>query len=672
MSDASVYPAPRVQPAGDQAVLVEIGEGIDEAVNRRVHALALELEQRRIAGVVDLVPTYRSLLVNYDPLRLPYDRLAAAIAEAARALDVTRLPAPNRVEIPTCYGGSFGPDLAFVARHNGRSEDEVVAIHTAGTYRVFMMGFSPGFAYLGGMSSSIAAPRLKTPRTAIPAGSVGIAQNQTGIYPVESPGGWQLIGRTPVRLFDPTHTPPTLVGPGDEISFVKIDEKRYRDLEATSHPAPPASPVADLAAEGAHDARLSPAVEVLEAGLLTPVQDLGRYGWQRYGVPVSGAMDCFAARVANLLVGNDERAAALEITLAGPQLLLLDDLVLAVTGADLQPRVDDTAAPTWQAFAAPKGAVLSFRGRRAGARAYLAVAGGLAVPVVLGSRSTYLRSRLGGVEGRPLQPGDRLLHQQGPASIAARQLPRSWLPTYLGSHRVRVVLGPQDDMFTARGIDTLLASAYMVGAQSDRMGFRLEGPPIEHRTTADIISDGTPAGAVQVAGDGQPLVLLADRGTTGGYAKIATVVSVDLARLAQCRPGDRVFFDAVTVEEAHEALRRQDALFTELRSSESGLLPTVFSRAAAPGDGHRIHPAKPDGGGPASVVVRAPLPGKIVHVAVREGDVVERGQPLCALEAMKMQNALVASHAGRVTAVRVAAGDQVAHGQALVEIETAT
>jgi antagonist of KipI len=305
--------------------------------------------------------------------------------------------------------------------------------------------------------------------------------------------------------------------------------------------------------------------EVLDAGGLTTVQDLGRYGFQRYGVPVSGAMDAFALRVANLLVGNGEGDAGLEMTLAGPQLLCLANTVVAVTGGDLQPRLDDGAAPMWEAFPVAAGSVLSFRGRRTGARGYLGVAGGLDVPVVLGSRSTYLRSRFGGIEGRALRPGDLLPAGQASGPVDVRRLPHGFLPTYIGSHTVRAVLGPQASAFTKRGVQTLLGSAYTIAAESDRMGYRLEGPAIERCAPADIISDGTPAGAVQVPGSGVPIILLADRGTAGGYTKIAAVISADLPRLAQSGPGDRVFFQAVTVEEAHAALRREAAFFEELR-----------------------------------------------------------------------------------------------------------
>ncbi len=663
MNGSHLFPEPRMRPAGDQALLVEVGDGIDETVNRTVHALALALAGRQVPGIVDLIPTYRSLLVNYDPRRLGFTALTAAVREASATLDTASLPAPRHVEIPTRYGGEHGPDLPFVARHNSLGEDDVIAIHSSGVYRVFMMGFSPGFAYLGGMSARIATPRLQTPRTSIPAGSVGIAQHQTGIYPVESPGGWQLIGRTPARLFDPARTPPTLVEPGDVITFRPIDEAEYRALaREPSEIRTVASAGQGVSLADAAD----PVIEILDAGALTTVQDLGRYGFQRYGVPVSGAMDAFALRMANLLVGNGEDAAALEMTVSGPQLIFLEAAVIAVTGADLQPRAGDVPAPMWQAFSMAKGAALSFRGLRSGARAYLAIAGGLDVPVVLGSRSTYLRSRLGGLDGRALRPGDRLRRGAVPHPLHARRLPPGWLPTYLGSHRVRVVLGPQDSAFKPGAIQTLVSSAFTIGAQSDRMGYRLEGPRIEHRDGADILSDGTPAGAVQVAGDGMPLVLLADRGTTGGYAKIATVIGADLPRLAQAKPGDRVFFDAVTIEEAHEALRRQEAVFDQIRTGPAALL----DHAASFGVASRPSPVTRNVG-PAPAAVTAPLPGRIVEIDASAGDNVERGQRLCVLEAMKMQNPVCATRTGRVTAVHVCVGDQVTHAQVLFEIESA-
>ncbi|MGE5359224.1 MAG: 5-oxoprolinase subunit PxpB [Bacteroidales bacterium] len=679
------YSPPRIAPAGDAALVVELGEGIDDAVNRRVHALARALEHAGIDGLIDLVPTYRSLLVCYDPVRARFAMLESLVRDALGALDRTNAQPARVVEIPTCYGGEHGPDLPFVASHARLAPDEVVRVHAAGRYTVFMMGFSPGFAYLGGMPPEIAAPRLKTPRTRIPAGSVGIAQQQTGIYPVESPGGWQLIGRTPLLLFDPRRTPPTTLQPGDTIRFVPIDAERYEELErqqSRDHgreavPSPKAdpagqgsSPRSDAAGQGfslAGEHGFEPAIEVLNGGGFTTVQDLGRYGFQRYGVPVSGAMDTFALRIANLLVGNAEGAAALEMTITGAELLFVASATIAIAGADLRPRLDDQYAPMWRPFVVPAGSVLTFRGCRAGARAYLAVAGGIDVPPVLNSRSTYIRSGLGGFRGRALQAGDVVAIGPPGQPDSGRALPPSFFPAYLGGHRVRVLLGPQQDGFTRRGIDTLLGSAYTIAPQSDRMGYRLEGPAVEHRGRADIVSDGSPAGAVQVPGDGQPLVLLADRGTTGGYAKIATVITADLPRLAQSRAGDRVFFDAVGENEARAALIRHETVVEALRRAPLSRIGADGRLARATATTARSAEDSPETA--ASVDAKAPLPGKVIEIVVQAGDPVVRGQTLCVLEAMKMHNAIAAPRTGRIAAIHVKVGDPVSDGDVLVVIE---
>ena len=318
-------------------------------------------------------------------------------------------------------------------------------------------------------------------------------------------------------------------------------------------------------------------LEVLDGGILTTVQDLGRTGYQRYGVPQSGALDSYALRVGNILVGNPDGAAGLEMTLAGPRLRILADTVLAVTGADVQGQLNDVPFPPWQATAAPAGAILSFGDMARGMRAYLAVAGGIDVPPVMGSRSTYVRARLGGHEGRPLRPGDLLpAAGAGPLDrVYGRRLPDEGIPVpQMPFPVLRVVLGPHTDAFSPEGVAAFLDAAYTISPQSDRTGYRLQGPAVEHSGGADIVSEGVPLGAIQVAGDGMPMVLLADRGTTGGYTKLATIVSVDLPLLAQATPGDVVTFQSVTLEEAHALLRAQEEFLDCVRHSP----PAVFAR----------------------------------------------------------------------------------------------
>ena len=224
-----IYPEPRFLPAGDAAIVVELGDAISPAINRRVRSLSLALENGSVPGVFDFLPTYRSVLVYYDPLSASPDAVQSQIARLLQSPDAEAAANPRVALIPTLYGGDMGPDIAFVASHAGISEQEVIAIHSATDYLIYMMGFSPGFAYLGGLDQRLTTPRLESPRTEIPAGAVGIAESQTGVYPVASPGGWQLIGRTPLRLFDPARNPPALLSAGDYVRFTPLADRAEYD-----------------------------------------------------------------------------------------------------------------------------------------------------------------------------------------------------------------------------------------------------------------------------------------------------------------------------------------------------------------------------------------------------------------------------------------------------------
>ncbi len=216
------------KPAGDSALLIIFGDRIEEGINKKVHAVANAIEKASPDWLIEVVPTYTSIYVYYNPLKLSYQEVLDAIKPFLSA--EPKEEKPRIVEIPTVYGGKFGPDIEFVAQYNGLTIDDVIEIHSKPLYRVYMLGFTPGFAYLGGMDERIATPRLEKPRLKVPAGSVGIAGKQTGIYPIESPGGWRLIGRTPLRLFTPEKDPPTLLQPGDYVKFVPISEEEFWEL----------------------------------------------------------------------------------------------------------------------------------------------------------------------------------------------------------------------------------------------------------------------------------------------------------------------------------------------------------------------------------------------------------------------------------------------------------
>ena len=295
-------------------------------------------------------------------------------------------------------------------------------------------------------------------------------------------------------------------------------------------------------------------LKIIRPGPMTTVQDQGRYGFQDRGVPVSGAMDQAAYRLGNLLAGNAGKEASLEITVGGLAAEFLRDTWFAVTGAEQEARLNNHTIPTWTAHQASKGDVLSLDFGRKGARWYLAVAGGLNVPLVMGSRSTYLRGGFGGLEGRALRKGDVLESGLPMGSGIFSPLPSELIPNYSHEPILRVILGPQDDEITEEGLNAFLTAEYTVTQRSDRMGCLLAGPPIKHKTGPDIISDATAFGSIQVPGSGQPIILMADRQTIGGYVKIATVTTVDLPLIAQALPGNRIRFKAIGIEEAQALL----------------------------------------------------------------------------------------------------------------------
>ena len=313
-------------------------------------------------------------------------------------------------------------------------------------------------------------------------------------------------------------------------------------------------------------------LKILTAGALTTVQDVGRFGAGRFGVPFSGAVDKFSLRIGNLLVGNPEDEAALEITVIGPRILALADAVIAVTGADMQPAINGEPVQMWRSQILRKGDILSFRGPRNGCRAYLMIGGGISVPVVMGSRSTNLSARFGGLEGRPLRKDDTLfsVSPAGHLSTESKTFDSASIPIYASEQKLRVIPGPQDHHFAIRSRELFLSSPFRVTPESDRVGIRLSGPRIEALQGLDesIISEGVVPGAIQVPGDAQPIILLGET-ITGGYRKIATVISADLPLLGQLRPGDTVRFSSVSVKEAISALKETETMIRRFKETDA-------------------------------------------------------------------------------------------------------
>jgi len=323
---------------------------------------------------------------------------------------------------------------------------------------------------------------------------------------------------------------------------------------------------------------------IIQGGLLTTIQDSGRSGFRNIGMPAAGVMDRDAARIGNLLLGNDENAPVLEMTLTGATLACDDPLQFVVTGGDMQPRLNGEPLELWRVYQAERGDQLDCAGLRSGCRAYLTVAGGFVASIVLGSVSTYLRGQLGGYHGRALQAGDVLQTGESASNRAhvGLKLPEVHQPDYRAA--LRVILGPQDDAFTPQGIETFLSSVYTVTHEMDRMGCRLDGASIEHRINADIISDGLMPGAIQIPAHGKPIIMLADAQTTGGYAKIATVIAVDLPSVAQMKPGDHLTFQPISIEDAQRLYREREMQMDELRA----WIAATISKKQRPTTAYRI------------------------------------------------------------------------------------
>lgn len=537
-------------PLGDCAIVIDLGNDVEEGVASRVRALVANLGGAPPQGVVDIVPAHAQVAVFYDPVRIGDFKAFCREMEArvAQADDAAVAAVGRRVEIPTHYGGSSGPDLDAVSRSSGMAPEEVISLHSGAEYLVHAIGFVPGFPYLGGLPKRLVTPRRATPRAKVERGSVGIGGAQTGIYPIATPGGWNIIGRTPLWLFNPHRESPALLQVGDRVKFVPLSAA---ELEQQLMVAGAAEEEARRAREEAHREALQrgAGLEVSSAGMFTTVQDCGRPNHRAAGVSPGGAADPFGLRVANLLVGNPEGAAALEFTLVGPEIVFHHDALIALGGAEFG------GMPRWQPLSISRGTRLKLGVAKNGYRGYLAVAGGIAVSPVLGSRSTNVRGGFGGLEGRILRDRDRL-----PVVPVQRRVTGRWhidermLPVYSHAPILRVLPGAQAPDFGR----ALYTRAFTVSPQLDRMGVRLRGESLGHAWGGDPTSKVIAPGTIQVPPDGQPIILLADAQTIAGHTQVAHVISVDLPLVAQLRSGDTVRFREVSLEEAHELARARE------------------------------------------------------------------------------------------------------------------
>lgn len=503
----------KILPCGDVGLLVEVA-GLPEVL-----ALADAVRAAAPRGLLDLVPGARTLL-----LTTARGTDLAALRRAVHTLAVqagSLVPDGATVSIEVVYDG---PDLAEVSRLTGLDTDAVVAAHTGTPWRVGFGGFAPGFAYLTDGDPRLNVPRRDESRTTVAPGSVGLAGEFSGVYPRSSPGGWQLIGRTNAALWDEDRDPPALLHAGDRVRFVAVQ---------TLEPArPPATQPHPSGGE---------AIEVVATGPLALVQDLGRIGHAESGVGRSGAADRAALALANRLVANPEGAGAIEAVLGGLAVRARKVLTVALTGAPAPADIDGMPVGHNALLTLRPGQLLRLGAPTRGLRTYLAVRGGIAVAPVLGSRAADV---LSGVGPAPLTAGQLLPVGREPATLPIVDVAPVALPA-ADTVTLRAVPGPRADWLA--DASELTRTVWTASSRSDRVGMRLDGPPLHRRDLGELPSEGILRGAVQVPPGGEPVVFLSDHPTTGGYPVVAVLLDADADRAAQVRPGQQVRFKYVPV-----------------------------------------------------------------------------------------------------------------------------
>lgn len=522
--------AMRFLPVRSGRVLVELAD-LETTL-----ALLASLEREPLAGVLELVPAARTLLIAFDPGRLTPSHLVAEIS--GRNLSAAPAAAGPLVEIPVRYDGE---DLGEVAAVLGMSETEVVHRHTTAEYTVAFTGFAPGFAYLAGGDPLLAVPRRKTPRTQVPAGAVGLAGAFSGVYPKTSPGGWQLIGSTPLAMFDLEREPAAILQPGYRVRFIDMAGS---DTAAAVDQREPA-----VTAKATHEQTVAAQIHILDVPFPILFQDLGRPGQASQGIGVSGAADRASLKAANSLVGNAPGSPALEITLGRLRFQVKGAGVMALTGAPASIAIEAAdgtvlAAANDTPMALEDGDTVSIGAPSRGFRSYLAMRGGFAVTPVLGSASCDTLAQIG---PRALVAGDTVDILAAPAGalVATGQALRAVLPAAGDMVTLDVALGPRTDWFTPQAVASFLSQDWQVTSQASRVGIRLKGIALERSDTRELPSEATVQGAVQVPASGQPVLFLADHPLTGGYPVIANVAAHHLDLAGQIPIGANVRFKAL-------------------------------------------------------------------------------------------------------------------------------
>ena len=539
---------PKFYQLSETAIAVEWGDKMDENIHQQVLTLFHLLQQQPFPGFVESVPAYTTLSIFYQlelipsntgsPFLFIKNQVAALLLQVQGELSPdTPLAPKGYISIPVCYDDAYAPDLDSVAVAKGISKESVMALHQETTYKVYMMGFLPGFAYMGTVSDAIASARKPTPRARVEAGSVGIAGKQTGIYPIDTPGGWQIIGRTPSRMFDPEAKHPFLLKTGDTVKFYTISKAAFEessDPKNTPPPRPPASRPADAV--------------LLKSGIYTTMQDYGRFGFRAFGVPAGGAMDLPAHQIGNALVGNRQHAATIECTMGDLILHINTDTCVALTGGGTA-FINDKNAALYACHAVSKNDIVAIKFNKQGIRTYIAVKGGFDAPALMNSKSM---SPVAGI-GAPLKKGEELWFGMDCAS-SIKQVDSAFAqPVNVGHKTIRVMHGPEYNWMTEDSASAFYTQEYTLTNRCDRMGCHVQAAALLLSEPRDMLSAAVTNGAIQLTPNGQLILLMSDCQTTGGYPRVGQIAAVDLPRIAQLGSGETIRFEFISFAEA-EAL----------------------------------------------------------------------------------------------------------------------
>ena len=553
---------------GEMAVTVAFEAVIDDIINDKVLALYKHLLTEKIIGVKDIIPAYHTVTVIFGTAIFKQknsgftwmiDLVEAAIATCNWKVEQQQ----NIVEIPACYDASLGLDIEVLATSKSITIEELIKRHSEKLYRIFCIGFLPGFAYMGKVDEIIATPRRQTPRPNVIQGSVGIAGEQTGIYPLNSPGGWNIIAQTPLQLFNANRGEPVLLKMGDTVKFSPISLNDF--LAFKNRVGIQVKPQKDK----------QQGIIILKQGIADSVQDLGRYGHQHLGINPTGAMDVIAAQIANFLVGNLGNEAVIELHFPTSVFQFQTDAIIALCGADFTATINNSPIPINTPTIIAKNTTLHFTKLKNGARCYLAVGGGYDIPLWLNSSATNLKANTGGYCGRLLHKDDVIgIKQQRDYSKFLLQKNHTILPwkadvatVYNKDDTLDIMLGNEHQYLCGASKEILLTSTFTITNKSDRMGYRLHGLPLQLLQPFSLISTAVTKGTIQLLPDGDLIVLMADHQTIGGYPRIAHLCETANVKLAQIQAHQSIRFKVISHYQSYEKLQQQYQYLLQIQNA---------------------------------------------------------------------------------------------------------